>query len=358
VSGLADLARPAIRALKPYVSARSITTQGRIFLDANEAPESGVPARPGMNRYPEPQPHALLARLAQLYQVPSTRLLIGRGSDEAIELLVRVFCEPGRDRILITPPTYGVYEIAAAIQGAGVVRVPLRNDGEWALDEEGIIAAALEPTRDIKLVFLCSPNNPTGTAFDSNQLARIASRVGTSALVVVDEAYAEWNQQESMLTRLSALPNLVVLRTLSKAWAVAGARLGTALADPEILTLMHRVRAPYPLSTPAIEVVREALSPEAALRLHERVLRVRAERERVAGALRELASVKRIYRSEANFLLVEFANREAVLASTRERGVILRDRHSEPGLANCIRITIGAAGENDELLELLRSLDS
>ena len=223
-SALSELARPAVRALKPYVSARSITMEGRIFLDANESPESGVPERPAMNRYPEPQPRALLQRFAQLYQVKPEQLLIGRGSDEAIELLVRTFCDAGTDEILITPPTYGVYEIAAAIQGAGIVRVPLVREAGWRLDEEKIVQAATRADGRVKLVFLCSPNNPTGTGFDPAVMTRIAERIGGRALVVIDEAYAEWSHRGSMLSQLGKIPSLVVLRTLSKAWGVAGAR--------------------------------------------------------------------------------------------------------------------------------------
>jgi histidinol-phosphate aminotransferase len=356
MSALTNLARPAVRSLKPYVSARSITSEGRVFLDANESPESGVPERPAMNRYPEPQPRALLDRFAQIYGVAREQLLVGRGSDEAIELLVRAFCEAGTDGILITPPTYGVYEIAAEIQGARVLRVPLAKANGWRLDEEKIVSAALEADARIKLVFLCSPNNPTGTAFSPAVMTRIAARIGERALVIVDEAYGEWSAQESMLSRLPQLPNLVVLRTLSKAWGVAGARCGVAIAHPEILDLLNRIRAPYPLSQPSIELALQALSPEAALRLRERVLRVRTERARMTAALLELSNVARVDPSEGNFLLVEFKDREALLAGARERGIVLRDRHSDVNLANCVRITIGTPRENDEVLALARSV--
>ena len=325
---LLELARPAVRALKPYVSARSLTLEGRVFLDANEAPESGLPDIPGLNRYPEPQPGKLLALLAQRHGVGREKIVIGRGSDEAIDLLVRAFCEAGRDSILITPPTYGVYEIAAAIQGAKVARVPLLHGDGWRLDEAGI-SRELDNNQYIKLIFLCSPNNPTGTGFDPEVIARIARSAGERALVVVDEAYAEFSRRQSLLERLDSLPNLIVLRTLSKAWAAAGVRCGVAIGAPELIDLLQRIRAPYPLSAPQIERIEQALSPESELRLRERVARVRAERARMAAALLELESVRRVDPSEANFLLIEVAHRERLLQATRARGII---RWSHQGL--------------------------
>jgi histidinol-phosphate aminotransferase len=351
---LTRLARPEILALKAYESARSLVSseaeaQGpRIYLDANESPFG----EDRINRYPEPQPRELVERMESLYGVSGRQLVIGRGSDEAIDLLVRTFCRPGADGILICPPTYGVYEIAAQIQGARVERVPLRFDAQGpVLDEEGIASKLADPT--IKLVFLCSPNNPTGTAFDPAALERVSRLAGERALVVVDEAYAEFSDRESMIGRLRSLPNLVVLRTLSKAWGLAGARCGVAIAAPELIALLHKVRAPYPLPLPAVRTVLAATDADARERLAANVSRIRAARSNLAARLRELRGAREILESQANFVLVRFERSEPVMARAREAGIILRDRTREPGLEGCVRITLGSDSENDAVLRAL-----
>jgi histidinol-phosphate aminotransferase len=349
VSGLSRLARPEIRALKAYESARSLMAPGgdAIFLDANESPSG----ESGLNRYPEPQPRALLERFRSLYGVPSERTIVGRGSDEAIDLLVRAFCRAGEDSILISPPTYGVYEISAKIQGAFVKQVPLLglDTGRPKLDVAGL-EGALEA---VKLVFICSPNNPTGTVFAPQDIARLCQVTTGRALVVVDEAYAEYSGEESALTKLGEHPNLVVLRTLSKAWALAGARCGAAFADPEVIALLKKVIAPYPLPRPAVDAVLKATRSEAADDMRQRVSEAVSERERVSARLREWSGVKRVFESRTNFLLAEFSDAAKVMQATRAAGVIVRDRSSEPGLAGCVRLTVGAPVENEALLAAL-----
>ena len=355
MNSIRKLARSAVLELRPYVSARSLNGTGRILLDANESSDAYGENGLNLHRYPSPQPMELVQRLAELYGVSPQELVVCRGSDEAIELLVRTFCEAGRDRILIAPPTYGVYKIAAEIQGVETLEVPLiANGNTFRLDEQGIIAGATRIENRVKIVFLCSPNNPTGTAFLPETLERIVSSIGDAAIVVIDEAYAEWSAFRSMLEVRSKWPNLILLRTLSKAWACAGARCGVAIGDPEAIELLNRVRAPYPISTPAAEAALRATEPLAARRMNDRVLRTRAEKDRIAQSLASLPSVVRTYLSEGNFILVECADRLKILTEAQVKGIYLRDRDSEPGLRNCIRITVGSSAENEEVLGIFR----
>lgn len=350
LSKVTNLARPEILALKAYESARSLVSSqsASVYLDANESPYGEF------NRYPEPQPKELVERLCGLCGVTADQMVIGRGSDEAIDLLVRTFCRPGQDSILICPPTYGVYEIAAQIQGARITRVPLSFEKQsFKLDEAGIEAAMGEPGANIKIVFLCSPNNPTGTAFDPEALGRICEAALGKAIVVVDEAYAEFSERRSMIGSLSRFANLVVLRTLSKAWALAAARCGVSLASPELTALLHKVRAPYPLSLPAVQAVLAATDRAAQDGLKTRVSLISDSRRKLISRLVELPGVVEIFESSANFILVRFKDSAAVMSASRAAGIILRDRSKEAGLAGCVRITLGSETENQALLEAL-----
>jgi histidinol-phosphate aminotransferase len=358
------LARPEILALNPYKSARNLTPKGaveqnkKIFLDANESPLSPVET-PFLNRYPEPQPRQLLERFSDFYGLPASMIMIGRGSDEAIDLLVRVFCRPGLDRILICPPTYGMYEVSAKIQGAYVARIPLILDSnQISINAEEIKKLFLQENQaqPIKIIFLCSPNNPTGTAFDPNVLKDICEASQNRCIVVIDEAYAEFSDCISMTSQLSKFPNLVVLRTLSKAWALAGARCGVALAQSPVIQLLQKIRAPYPLSFPSVQTVLEATDKIHEKLLQERIELSRVERERLRTALLNIPTVYAIYPSAANFLLVKFRESEKILNSLRGRGIILRDRSRELGLDGCIRITIGTPEENTLLLSAIREV--
>jgi histidinol-phosphate aminotransferase len=337
------LARPDLMELRPYESARSLVggDASLIFLDANESPGGAL------SRYPEPQPRALVERFTQLYDVPGESLLIGRGSDEAIDLIVRAFCRAGQDAILVCPPTYGVYEISAQIQGAAVVRAPLRREGNTFVLDEPAIARSLA---GVKVVFLCSPNNPTGTAFDREALSRACELTAGRALVVVDEAYAEFSERGTMTASLARFPHLVVLRTMSKAWALAGARCGVALGSKEVIHLLHKIRAPYPLSTPAVDAVLAATGASGRAELAARVRDVLAERERVASLLCELGA--HVFASATNFLLVSFRDAKAVMATSRRLGIIVRDRSHE--IDGGIRVTIGSRTENDAFVRAVR----
>jgi histidinol-phosphate aminotransferase len=353
------LARPELLAMKAYASARSLVdnAQRLTFLDANESPFAA--SDPPLNRYPEPQPRALRERFAQLYGVGQDQLLIGRGSDEAIEVLVRAFCRAECDAVLICPPTYGVYEIASQLQGAQLIKVPLHADA--SLDEPAILAAIEQHTADhslprLKLVFVCSPNNPTGTRYPQEQLRRLCQAAEGRCLLVVDEAYGEFSDEASMATLLAEFQNLVVLRTFSKAWALAGARCGVALGSPAVIALLQKVRAPYPLSSPAIAAIAAGTDDQAQARMIQRVQLLGQLRDSLRAELEHLSIVQEVFASSANFLLVRFsdsATSAAVMAATRSAGLILRDRSSEPGLQGCIRISIGTEESNRQLLAVL-----
>ncbi len=236
-----DLARPDVLALEPYSSARSAGPRAEVALDANESPWPPLddPELAGLERYPEPQPRVLVERLAELYGVSPPNLMVGRGSDDGIDALVRAFCAAGADAVLTCEPTYGVYGVAAAIQGAAQVRVPLRGE-RFELDPPSVVAA-WRP--GVKLVFLCSPNNPTGTSLAPEAVTSVCAALCDRALVVLDEAYVEVSETPSLVPELERYPNLVVLRTLSKAWALAGARIGSVVAAPDVVELLQRVRA-------------------------------------------------------------------------------------------------------------------
>ena len=352
---LASLAREAVVKLAPYSSARSLVgdESDLIYLDANELGGfDGESAELLARRYPEPQPRALAAALASRYGVGTERLFMGAGADDAIEALIRVCCEARRDSILVTPPTYGYYQVAAAIQGAGVRRAPLVGRG-FDLDERRILALA---GSGAKLVFVCSPNNPTGNAFPPERLLELAKALIGRALLVVDEAYIEFSRFGSLAAKAGTeAPNLVVLRTLSKAYGLAGLRLGAAIAHPAVVELLHKVRAPYPISRPAAVAGAGALAALPPAAIASRVARVGQAREELAAALSQHALVQAVFPSEANFLLVETTDGDAFMARCRQGGVIVRDRRGEPGLAGCIRVSVGSPLEN---AALLRALDS
>jgi histidinol-phosphate aminotransferase len=350
VSWFTDLARPEIRALKPYEHASWEPTLVR--LHANELPwrSPADTTAEGLNRYPEPHPLELAARLAPLYGVAPECALPGRGSDEGIDLLVRAYCRAGVDSVIICPPTFGMYAVTARIQGAGVVEAPLRRDRGYALDVDAILAAL---TPQVKLVFVCTPNNPTGNALTAADILRLADMLRGRALLVIDEAYADFSDVPSSAALLGRFPGIVVLRTLSKAYGLAGARCGILLADPGVVGLLRRIIQPYAVTQLTIEAVQRALEPAALAVTRERIARIIAERGRVAAALAALPGVQKVWPSAANFLLVEFADAAAAVERTRAAGLLLRDFRRTPGLEHALRITIGSAEQNDRLLRSL-----
>ena len=352
LEGVLALARPEIRALIPYSHAQWLPALER--LHANELPwQVDGPVQIGaLNRYPEPQPQALLDAIATLYGTASPQILVGRGSDEAIDLLTRAFCRAGQDAIVITPPTFGMYAVAARIQGARVVEVPLDARQDFALDRAALLQAV---DASVKLVFLCSPNNPTGTAMPNADILQIAAALKNRALVVVDEAYQEFSPNASLVPQIAQHANLVVLRTLSKAHGLAGARIGSLIARPGVVALLRRIIPPYALAQPTVVVALAALSAPSLALTRERIKLLIAERERLAAALTPLPCVQRVWPSAGNFLLVRFVDARRAFDAIAKVGLLVRDFSSQPALAQALRITIGSPAQNDRIVEALRS---
>lgn len=340
------LARPEIVAMKPYSSARKEAPGRGVLLNANEAPVSLL-AEGSFHRYPDPQPDQLVDRLAALYGVDREKLLITRGSDEGIDLLTRVFCRAGRDAILQSPPAFGMYRIAAQTQGAAVVNVP-RDATDFSLDEKGLIQA-LENDPAIKLVFLTSPSNPTGDLVRPEFLEKVLAAAGGRALIVVDEAYAEFCNQPSAIEALGRHPNLVVLRTLSKAWAAAGLRCGTVIANPDVIGLLRRVIAPYPLPSPVVSLALEMLAPENVIKQQSLLRQLQANKRILLDILKDRSFVCEVYPGEANFVLVRVADADGMLTACARRNVILRGFPAEPSLHDCIRISVGSEADLESL---------
>ena len=344
------LARPEIVAMKPYSSARKEAPGTGILLNANEAPVSLLP-QGSLNRYPDPQPDQLVARLAAMYGVKRDSLLVTRGSDEGIDLLTRVFCRAGKDAILQSPPAFGMYRIAAQTQGAGVVNVP-RNGSDFSLDGEGMLQA-LKNDPAIKLVFLTSPSNPTGDLVPPALLEDILEATRDKALVVVDEAYAEFCRQTSAIEILDQHPHLVVLRTLSKAWAAAGLRCGTVIANPQVIGLLRRVIAPYPLPTPVASLALEMLAPENMSKQQELLQQLQINKRILLDTLKDRPFVREIWPGEANFVLVRVDDADKLLAFCARRNVVLRGFPAEPSLQDCIRISVGSEADLESLRNAL-----
>ena len=344
-----DLARPEIRAMQPYSSARMEASGGEILLNANEsawAPFGDAGA--GCNRYPDPQPAALVAALAALYGVREEQVLVGRGSDEAIDLLVRAFCRSGEDAILLQPPTFGMYAVCARVQNAAVIEVPPAAD--FALDAAAVLAAM---TPAVKLVFVCTPNNPTGRPIPAATIERLAQALEGRALLVVDEAYVEFADTPSLAGLIDRHEHVAVLRTLSKAWALAGARIGTLLAAPAVIALLRRIMPPYPLPLPCVDAALAALSSAGQAQARGHVEAVKAERTRMADALAGLPGVREVLPSQANFLAVRFDDAGAAYGRLLAAGIVVRDVRRYPNLGDALRITLGTPQENTRVLDAL-----
>lgn len=353
----AALARPEIVAMRPYASARGSAGADGVLLNANEAPVALVDdplwAPLALNRYPAPQPGDLRRRLATLYDVEPERLLITRGSDEGIDLLTRVFCRAGRDAVLECPPCFGMYRIAARIQGADVIQVP-RHPDSLQLDIDAIEAAIVGDNR-LKLVFLTSPNNPTGDRLRRRDLVRLLAACGERCLLVLDEAYIEFCDAESAITLTGDPPQLVVLRTLSKAWGAAGLRCGSLVADPAVVELLKRVMAPYPLTAPAIAAALAVTGPGARVRQARMLEDIREEKARLVAALDRYPWVRRCWPGEANFVLARVDDGPGLVAHCAGRGVRIRDFSDTPMLDDCVRLSIGSA---EDMAALTTALDT
>lgn len=357
MSGILDLVREDLRDFAGYASARTQRLEGDVWLNANEAPRANPGDADGRcRRYPSPQPPELQARLAALYGVEVEQLLIGRGSDEAIDLLVRTLCLPGRDAVLATPPVFGMYAVSARLQGAGFIEVPMIDEADgFMVDLQAVRSAALE--YPVKLVFLCSPANPTGGLVPLPDVASLAAALAGRAIVVVDEAYIEFAGTASATTLLDAHENVVVLRTLSKAHALAAARIGVAIGHPDLIAALRRCQAPYPVPTPCADLALAGLSPAALDVTQARVAEAIAERDALAAALATTPGVGRVYPSAGNYLLVRFADADRALKALLSAGIVVRDQRAAPQLGDALRISLGTPAQNARVLSALQALE-
>lgn len=355
MSGVLDLARPDLRDLRPYTP--GVWEPQMTRLNANESPWRlpGDTTARGLNLYPPPRPESLRRALGAHYGQDPERLLITRGSSEAIDVLIRGFCAAGRDRIVITPPTFDMYRLYAGIQNAEVVKVPLIKERDFAIDVAALCRCADLP---VKLVFICSPNNPTGGSVPAGEMAQICEAFAGKALVVIDEAYHEFADGGDFAALAERHAHVVLLRTLSKFVSLAGTRCGVLIAAPEIVTFLGNVLPPYTFPTPSIELVLDALAADSLRVARERVDLIKRERRRLADALADLPGVVRVYPSDANFLLVETRDGDRFAAAAHSHGILVRQFSGEPVLANCIRITVGQPKDNDRLLQAVAGADS
>ncbi|HNZ68443.1 MAG: histidinol-phosphate transaminase [Prolixibacteraceae bacterium] len=338
---LTNWVRASILRLKPYSSARDeYSGDALVFLDANENPFDSP-----YNRYPDPLQRKLKERIVVLKQVSPEAIFLGNGSDEPIDLLIRAFCEPAIHNVLRMDPTYGMYEVAAGVNNVGVIRVPLT--GDYQLKASRLLAAVTPETR---MIFLCSPNNPTGNALDPGEIVKVIR--GFPGPVVLDEAYIDFAPGRSFLPRLAEFPNLVILQTFSKAWGMAGIRLGMAFADPEIIAVLTKIKYPYNVNI---------LTQQAALaqlanpqEKEEWVAALLKERKKLATALSQLPQVEKVWPSDANFLLVKVKNARKVYEFLVRQGIVVRDRSGVTLCGESLRISVGKAEENELVIEKLQ----
>ena len=348
---IVKLVRPEIQALHAYDAAEQV--DDTIRLNANESPRRnalGKFRRP-LNRYPEVRPQQLQRALATRFGCAPEQLLVTRGSSEAIDLVIRAFCRAGEDSVLVTSPSFSMYRHYAEVQGAKLIEVATLAEQDFAIDVDAIIAACDSSTQ---LIFVCSPNNPTGTTLPRAELERLLQARGDDSAVVVDEAYIEFGDKPSAIELLNRYSNLLVLRTLSKALGFAGVRCGAVAGPVDVVRLLSAVQAPYALATPVVECVEDAMQDEQLELAEQTVREIIAERERVSAALADYGFVSRVWPSDANFLLIRVDDATQVMRRCQEQNVLLR--HFGGDLDDCIRITIGSAEENNQLLQALDTL--
>ncbi|THB84921.1 histidinol-phosphate transaminase [Pantoea allii] len=346
-----QLARANVRALTPYMSARRLGGNGDVWLNANEFPLP-VPfelSQQTLNRYPECQPKIVIERYAAYAGLTPEQVLVSRGADEAIELIMRAFCEPGQDAILFCPPTYGMYSVSAETIGIEYRTVPVLSD--WQLN----LPAIAEQLDGVKVVYLCSPNNPTGNLINQDDIHQLLAMTAGKALVVADEAYIEFCPQATLTGWLKDYPHLVILRTLSKAFALAGLRCGFALANKPVIDLLMKVIAPYPLATPVADVAGQALSEQGVALMREHVAELNTNRGWLQAELAQLACVEQVFPSETNYVLARFTDSPKVFKTLWDQGIILRDQNKNPGLSGCLRISIGTREECERVIAALQA---
>ena len=341
---LHKLTRPNIKQLTPYSSARDeFSGEAKVFLDANEN-SLGSPLPKWYNRYPDPHQQQVKAALSQIKGIDAKHIFLGNGSDECIDILFRCFCEPGKDNVVICPPTYGMYEVSANINDVEVRKAPLLPDFQLNL-------AHLEQLTDAntKIIWLCSPNNPTGNALNRTDIETVLNNF--SGIVVIDEAYINFSRQKSFVQEMTEYPNLVVLQTLSKAWGLAALRLGMAFASEEIIEVMNKVKPPYNINQATQDLVLKAL--EEVGQVNDMIKELVAMREALKEVFEQMPTVETVYPSDANFLLVKIAEARKVYEFLLTKGIVLRDRSNVQLCEDCLRITIGTENENTILVDAL-----
>ena len=345
VFDLQNITRPTIQALKPYSSARDEfqgNSDAMVFLDANENPfENGV------NRYPDPQQTTVKALLSEIKGVSQKNILLGNGSDEVLDLVFRAFCEPNQDNIITLPPTYGMYSVLANINAIAIKSIQLDENFQPKVDE--IINAA---DSNSKLLFLCSPNNPTGNSFASESIAKLVREF--KGIVVIDEAYIDFSNEESWISRLAEFPNLIVTQTLSKAYGMAGIRLGICYASEEIISVLNRIKPPYNVNALTQQKAISQLKQNTVTK--QQVADILVERDILIKQLSEVDYISKIYPSDANFVLAKVDDATKRYNQLIEKGIVIRNRTTQPGCENCLRFTIGIPEENKILVDTLKSI--
>lgn len=343
---LDKLVRENIKKMTPYSSARhEYAGEAAIFLDANEN-SFGSPLQQNYNRYPDPLQQKLKEKISSIKGVPVQNIFLGNGSDEAIDLLFRIFCNPGKDNVIILPPTYGMYEVCAEVNDVEVKKVPLLPNFQLNLE-------AIEQSIDsnTKIIFVCSPNNPTGNSINRNDIEILLNNV--NGLVIIDEAYINYARQKSFIPELIEYPNLVILQTLSKAWGLAGLRLGMAFAGQPVIDYLNKVKYPYNVNTATQQLAFEALNNISSVNTWTKT--TVEQREWLISQLTKLAFVNKIYPSDANFILVKIQNSKNIYDYLTGKGIIVRDRSKVILCDECLRITIGTPDENKQLIDALKT---
>ena len=340
------LVRNNIKKLKPYSSARDeFDGTASVFLDANEN-SIGSPTIKWYNRYPDPTQHKIKEKISKVKNIAPNQIFIGNGSDEPIDLLFRCFCEPGIDNVIVFPPTYGMYEVSANINNVTVKKNLLTEDYQLDLP-------ALEEAIDLhtKIIWICSPNNPTGNSINRQDIEMVLNNF--DGFVVIDEAYINFSKQQSFLTDLNDYPNLVVLQTMSKAWGLAGLRMGMAFASPEIIGYLNKIKSPYNISQPIQDIMFTALDEIGMV--NDMIVELVASRKKLEESLLSLDVVLKVYPSDANFLLVKFNDAKKMYDYLLSLGIVVRDRSSQPLCENALRLTVGTEKQNLKLIESIKT---
>lgn len=339
------LIRPSVKALKPYSSARDEFKdfeKDMVFLDANENPfENGV------NRYPDPQQNKVKSLLSEIKNVPTKYMLLGNGSDEVLDLIFRAFCEPNQDNVVLLPPTYGMYEVLANVNAVETIKVNLNNNFQPKTDE--ILHAS---NANSKILFLCSPNNPSGNSFNPKDVEALIRKF--QGLVVIDEAYIDFSEEKSWLDRLKEFPNLIVTQTLSKAYGMAGIRLGICYSSEDIISTLNKIKPPYNVNELTQQRAVERLKMKAEV--SQEIKSVKEQRNLLIGELKSIDFISKIYPTGSNFILVKVDDATKRYNQLIKKGIVVRNRTNQPLCENCLRLTVGTGLENKQLINALKEI--